>query len=544
MPKRPRFIFQTKPMKHQRECFDRSCDLEYFALLMEQGTGKTKVAIDTAAYLFEAGRIDGLIALGPNEGDVPDNWLDQIELHLPKRIKRTALRLHADSKTRKWQRKILDHLLDPNALRGQLRVISTNIEAIRSGSPVFRHLLDFCRRFRVMIAIDESTRIKGNSSAQTKAALKLGMNATHRRIMTGTFSDNPLDAFAQTQFLKPGLLGFDSFTAFKAHYCQLLPPEHGLVRFTAEKMAARIHDPARKKAFVDKMKSIIQMPMRDPNGLPLFKNTQELHDRLARHSFRVLKDDCLDLPPKVYERRVVDLTPKQREIYDQVKNEVIAEFVHDGRITTMTMQLAITRLLRLQQVTCNHYSPDPDPDAPTKTPPQRIEPMEQTKKGLRILNPRIAAVKGIIEEMRPEAKAIIWCRHHPEITELREFLHAEYGYKQVVELHGKVTGDDRVASRKRFQDPKSGVRFCIGQVRSGIGIDLFAATVEIYYSNSYSLEERLQSEDRAHRKGQTKKVTIFDIEARDTLDSKIIATLKAKKEISDLIMGDNPKNWI
>lgn len=540
-----KYVFKTPPMKHQRTCFERSWELEYFAVLAEQGTGKTKIVVDTAAALYEAGRIDALIAVGPNEGDVPDNWIDQIAIHLPDRIQRTGIRLHAGPMNR-HEKRMVDLI---QAGTDGLDIITTNIEAIRTGSGIFNLLLKLSRKKRVLCVIDESTRIKSRGAAQTKGALKLGANANYRRIMTGLMTtQGPLDAFTQCEFLKPGLLGFDSFTAYRAHYTQMLPPEHGLVRYVAEKKFARVQDPGRRKELVDKVRAVIQLPARNAEGLPIYKNQDELAKKIAAFSFRVLKDDCLDLPPKTYNKRYVDLTPKQEEIYRQVKNELIAEFVHDGRVVTMTTQLKITRLLRLQQVVCNHYAPDPDPDADLKTPPQAIEPLTIIyKKGKAIVkteNTRLHALQGILDEASPDTRGIIWCRHHPEIAEVTRYLRAVYGDKAVVELHGKIKGEARIEARKRFQDRSTPVRWLVGQVRSGIGIDLYEGSLAVYYSNDYSLENRLQSEDREHRKGQTRKVTIYDIEARHTLDRKIIEILRSKKEVADVIMGDHPKDWI
>ena len=531
------YIFQTPPFDHQAEVFKLSRDADYFALLMEQGTGKTKVVIDSAGYRFErrSDAIEALVVIAPNEGDIPDNWVDQVEIHLPTRIPRLVVRMRANQKSA--ERKTLDFMMKSDNYRG-LRILTVNVEAIRSGSPIFNYLLKFCRKYRVMLVLDESSRIKSSSAAQTRGAIKLGRNAVARRIMSGTpITKGPLDAYSQFDFLQPGLLGgFDSLVAYKAHYCQLLPPENGLVRYTANKLASKIQNPAGREAFVKKMVSILQMPARGPDGIPLYKNLDQLEKHIAKVSYRKLKVECLDLPPKLYATpRYVELTPKQREIYDEVKREVIAEFIHDGVLTEITVQLAITRLLRLQQIVCNHYAPDPDPDDPSKPLPKRIE---ETKN-----NPRIHALQGIIDEA-PEVKGIIWCRHHPELNEVYQYLCATYDPERVVQLHGKIKGDARVAARKRFQDPKSGVQWLVGQVRSGIGIDLYEASWEVFYSNSYSLEQRLQAEDRGHRIGLKHPLTIFDIVARDTLDPRIIATLRANKEVSDMILGDNPMKWI
>ncbi|MDZ4344097.1 MAG: DEAD/DEAH box helicase [Candidatus Binatia bacterium] len=537
------YRYQTKPFAHQRKCFELSRDREYFAFLMEQGTGKTKVGIDTAAYLYEKNKIEAVVIVGPNEGDVPEVWVEQFATHFPKRNSYAIARARSNMMKARV-RDLLKKICDPHAKVG-LRVITINVEALRKGSPMFNLLLKFMRQFKTLFIIDESTRIKSASSSQTRGALKLAMNTDYRRIASGVpITNAPFDAYPQFLFLSPTILGFDFFTAFKAHYCQLLPPEHGLIRYTAEKMASRVRDPQRRAELVTKMRSIIQIPARDAAGQIIYRNHDELRKKIAAHSFRVLKEDCLDLPPKLYTKRYVDLTPKQQLIYDQVKKEVIAEFVADGELQYITSSLAITRLLRLQQVVCNHYSPDPDPDLP-KQPPKRIEGITRSPKGKNVTfdNPRIQALLSWIEE-DPDVKGIIWCRHHPEIREIGETLRMLYGDHKVLELHGKVKGGERAEVRHKFQDVKNPAQWLIGQVRSGIGIDLFEAHWEFYYSNDYSLENRLQSEDRVHRLGLKHKLTIVDVIARGTLDEKIVATLRAKKEISDLILGDNPRNWL
>lgn len=549
------YKFRTPPFAHQKKCFALSRDATYFALLMEQGTGKTKLLIDTAAYLYESQQIDGVIIAGPNEGDVPENWVDQFDEHCPTRVPYQIVRARAQMLAKEKVR--LTRILS-GPVKG-LRVIATNIEAIRAGSALFNLLLTFTRAYRALFIIDESTRIKNHTAAQTKAAFKLGANATHRRIASGTaITNGPLDAYAQFKFLHKDILGHDLFSTYRAHYCQLLPPNNGLVRHTANRMTKGALDKwqvmlraatdpqvkATLQAKIDGIVSIIQIPMRNALGEIQYRNQQELHNRIAPHSFRVLKADCLDIPPKLYAKRSVELTPKQREIYNQVKTKVVAEFVKDQELHRITIPLAITRLLRLQQVVCNHFSPDPDPDEP-RQPPTRIEPIGRGKKGApTINNPRMAALLGIIEESAPDSKGLIWCRLHPEIREIVETLSLIYGPERVVQLHGKVKDDERSAMRKHFQDTKSPARFLVGQVRSGIGIDLFAASWEVFFSNDYSLENRQQAEDRAHRYGQTKNVTIFDIIAKDTLDQRIVNLLRHKKKISEVILGDSPVNWI
>lgn len=540
------YAFQTKPFHHQDDCWTRSRDLPAFAFLMEQGTGKTWVGINTAGYLFEQNKIDALVVFAPNEGDVPQVWIEQLAVHLPKRIKYTACRTGSGMLAN--DKRLFKYITDPTISRldAGLRVITINVEGVRVKGPLFKKaLLTFMRQFRVLLIGDESHHIKSMGSSQTKGALKLAANADYRRIASGTpITNGPFDAYSQFYFLDPNILGYHSEVAYKAQYCEMLPSNHGLVKWTADKMGARFSNPAAGAAFAAKMAARIQLPARNVLGQIIYKNTDELAKKIAPYSYRVLKKDCLDLPDKLYVKRYIELTPKQREIYEEVKREVVAEFVAEGQLTYITSSLAIIRLLRLQQVLCNHYAPDPDPDQP-KSPAVQIERPSIDKKGKMVVtNPRMLDVLAVIDEALPDAKGIIWCRHHPEIREVVSTLRHIYGHESVVELHGDITGKARIAARHMFQDLTSKVRWLVGQIRSGVGIDLFAATWEYFYSNDYSLSNRLQAEDRAHRIGQTKNVTIFDAVAKGTQDEKVINILRGKLEVAEVIVGDNPRNWI
>lgn len=522
-------------MAHQLEFFERFKDAEYLGNLSEQGTGKTKTFIDIAGYRYERDEIDGLLIAAPNEGDIPENWLDEVVKHLPPRIKRIGVRARA-SFMRVADKKLLARFA-AGEFNGKkngkpLAIVTINVELMRKGSKVFNLLLDWMRKSRVMFVVDESTRISTPSAAQTKGALKLAANAVVRSISTGTLDrGGPYATYSQMEFLSPTILDQPSFTAFKCEYSKMLPPEHGLVRHVIRQKGAKPGSP-----YEQRLLSIIQIPDKDAMGRPIFKNLEDLRDRVKTCSLRRLKADCLDIPPKLYApTRYTEFTPKQKEIYEQVRTEVVAEFVHDKRIVQMTLDMAMKRLLRLQQVAGNYYSPDPDPDQP-RHPPKRIEKPEN--------NPKIAVVEQIITDYDDDCRGIIWCRFTPEIHELIEWLTAKYGADAVVGYHGGMSSRQQVDARKAFLDLKSPVRRIVGQINMGIGVDMYTASWEYFYSNSYSLEARLQAEDRGHRKGLLNPLTIFDSQTRGSIESRIVAQLRFRKEVSELILGDPPQNWI
>ena len=305
--------------------------------------------------------------------------------------------------------------------------------------------------------------------------------------MTGSpITKNPLDLYTQCLFLDPFLLDFQSYYAFRNRYAEM----------------KTMHVRGRSIQVVHK-----------------FQNLGELSESLKNFSYRVLKEDCLDLPPKNFIKRYVTLTPDQKKIYEQMKKEAIATL--NGKVTsTMTV---LTQLMRLHQITCGHFKAD---DGTT----QSIE------------SNRLNELMSVLEET--EGKAIIWANYQLSVGEIIQRIIKEYGEDSYVHYYGLTSQEDRQDFIRKFQnDPKC--RFLVGTTQTGgYGITLTQANTVIYYSNGYDLEKRLQSEDRAHRIGQNKTVTYVDIIAEDTVDEKIVKALRDKINIASEVLGEDLKKWI
>jgi SNF2 family DNA or RNA helicase len=365
--------------------------------------------------------------------------------------------------------------------------------------------------YRSMMAIDEASMIKDPSSNRTKHLIKLGKLATSRRILTGTpAAQSPLDVFAQFKFLNPHLLGYQSYYAFKARYADLLPEGHGLVRHI---QGARRFAP--------------QIIAQDANGKKLYKNLDELQKLMDPHCFRITRAECGDMPPKVYATRSVPLTteprkivayngdtvilPAQQPYYDRVLEEITVAMDHG----TLTVQNQLSRLLRLQQIT-GGFMPSDD------------------KVQLPLSNDRPDVMLQEIEGMR--GKVIIWARFRAELELIARVLKDNYGVRSVTEYHGGVDHVERTVARDSFQDAEH-VRFFVAQQASGgYGLKLTAADNVIYYSNDFSLEHRLQSEDRPIALDKPQGVAYLDLQAPGTVDEKIVAALRGKKEIADALL--------
>ena len=474
------YKFKTKPYKHQITALEKSWNKENFAYFMEMGTGKTKVLIDNLAMLYDKGKVNGALIIAP-KGVVGTWYNNEIPTHLPNHINHQTV-LWKAAITKKQQEK-LDTLFQPGE---DLHILIMNVEAFSTTKGV-----NFANKFlsshRSLMAIDESTTIKTPTAKRTNNIIKLAESAIYRRIMTGSpVTKNPLDLFTQCDFLSPWLLDFTSYYAFRNRYAEM----------------KTLHMHGRQVQVV--------------NG---FKNLGELSDKLKGFSYRVLKEDCLDLPDKIFIKREIQLTPDQRKLYDQMKKEAIA--ILKGKQSTTVNTL--TQLMRLQQITCGHFTAD---DGATQPIP----------------NNRITELMDVLEET--EGKAIIWAHYQYDITEIIKAVSKKYGPGSIVDYYGLTPQEERQPNIKRFQDdPKC--RFIVGTPSTGgYGITLTAANTVIYYSNGYDLEKRLQSEDRAHRIGQKKSVTYVDLMADDTVDEKIVQALRKKINIASEVLGEELRSWI
>jgi SNF2 family DNA or RNA helicase len=474
------YKFKTKPYAHQLTALEKSWNKESYAYFMEMGTGKTKVLIDNMAMLYDKGAINGALIVAPK--GVIGTWYNQeIPTHLPDHIKNVSVLWQ--SNINKTQQEKLNTLFETGE---DLHILIMNVEAFSTDKGK-TFAAKFLRTHKTLTAIDESTVIKNPKAKRTKNILALADLCKYRRIMTGSpVTKNPLDLYSQCNFLDPFLLNFHSYFAFRNRYAEM----------------KTLHMHGRQIQIV--------------NG---FKNLSELSDKLKGFSYRVLKEDCLDLPPKIWTKRHITLTPEQAKVYKQMKEQALA--VLKGKQVTSVS--ALTQLMRLHQITCGHFAADDGS-------------VQQIK------NNRLSELMDVLEET--EGKAIIWAHYQHDIKNIVKEIEKVHGPGSVVTYYGLTPQDERQDNIKQFQSNDE-VRFLIGTpATGGYGITLTQANTVIYYSNGYDLEKRLQSEDRAHRIGQKKSVTYVDIMAEDTVDEKIVKALRKKINIASEVMGEELKDWI
>jgi len=474
------YKFKTKPYAHQMTALEKSWNKETYAYFMEMGTGKTKVLIDNLAMLYDKGKVNGALIIAP-KGVVGTWYTNELPTHLPDHIENVTV-LWQPNITKK-QQESLDTLFQEGE---GLHILIMNVEAFSTDKgKLFASKFMSCHN--TMMAIDESTTIKNPSAKRTKNILALGKEAKYRRIMTGSpVTKNPLDLFSQCYFLDPFLLDFHSYYSFRNRYAEM----------------KTMHAHGRSIQIVSK-----------------FRHLGELSESLQSFSYRVLKEDCLDLPDKIFIKRQIQLTPDQRKLYEQMKKQALA--ILEGKVSSTKNSL--TQLMRLQQITCGHFTDDTG----------SVQPIE---------NNRVNELMDVLEDV--EGKAIIWAHYQYDINAIIKAVVEKYGPGSVVDYYGLTPKEVRQDHITKFQnDPKC--RFFIGTPSTGgYGITLTAANTVIYYSNGYDLEKRLQSEDRAHRMGQKKPVTYVDINAEDTVDEKIVKALRSKIDIASQVLGEELKSWI
>ncbi len=540
---------KTEPLSHQRAGYDLSREMEYFGVWWEQGTGKSKLIVDCSCDLFLQEKITALLVVAPNH--IHGNWITQeFPAHCWEEVEWSGLIYSSGCLNLRKTEEILDDIMIPSIAR--MAVLVMNYEALRTDDG-FDLAKKFLKAHRVMMVLDESTAIADPNSATSKSCHLLGPLAAYRRVMSGTpVVEGPFKIYSPMKFLSPTYwkkYGLDTFSSFRN-------------TFAVYKTGY-----ARGRQFQE---------------LDHYRNLDYLQELIAKHSQRVLKDDVLDLPPKIYNRVEFDLTPSQRKLYDQVKEELVIQLDAEHEINAAT---ALVKLTRLQQIASGYAVTNEIPPISTGDivvysgenyvlngeieeisddrvrivgardngdgTPEELWVQHDDPRCFRLVaaqqkivdivspseNPRLKAMNAILDQA--QGKAIIWARFTRDLDIICNHLG-----DQAVRFDGTVKHRDRPIALDRFRRDRV-VRYFVANPQAiSMGVTLNEGETTVYYSNSFFLILRLQSEDRNHRFGQKKKVNVFDLQARDTVDGHIIKTLRDKKSLSETILGDRVRSWI
>jgi hypothetical protein len=567
----PRAAYQPKttPRAHQSQALTRLADQpRAFALLMDMGVGKSKVILDEFGEREKQGDIQDLLIIAPAgayrnwDQDKSDVQLSQFKAHLSEDLyKRMAQVTWTGGKTKREER-YLDWLL---TVTNRPRVFLINIEALSRKISPGNIPYQYCKRFldapgrRSMMVIDESTTIR-NDSLRTRTVIDLGQYANIRRILTGLVAPkNPLDLFWQFYFLDWKILGYNTFTLFRSRYAEIkricvLPqarirgtlaacigvrdgksdlPDGILRRRYATVYQGQDPNTMQRSELLEGLQTAIEGMGREDmletierlggyiEQIPQitgFKNIEELQEKIAPYSFRVRKDEVLDLPPKVFQFREVALTAEQKKAYNEILEFATTELSNDTHVTATSV---ITRIIKLHQLVCGHA-------------------VDEQGKVHEFSSNRITELIQILEEC--DGKVIIWAEYLFSIHLIVDALVKKYGHEAVAQFHGANRSTRSEDERQFLSNPEC--RFMVSSYAGALGNTWVVAKTVVYFANTYDLEKRIQSEDRSHRDGLQHSVTYIDLHCSDTVDEKIIMALRKKLDLMAMITNESWREWL
>jgi len=530
---------------HQRELLDSTWEMPAYAVFYQTGCGKTAPTIHTVSQLFADRRIDGAIVVAPNM--VHRNWIsDEIPMHSP--IAWQGLDWHA-SRGKAQDRAVAQLLTTPRGSDLPWLTITYDGLLTPRGRQV---VIDFMQKFpRIFFVVDESIRVKNPEAKRTKKVAALRKLSRYVRLLNGTPTERPLDLYAQMKILDDQFWirhGIGSWTAFKARFCIMRKlviggddDREGRERPTWGPITPHDASPEGIAAyeqldlsevitpkFESKVSKAVLAEARAVTGRTIdivagYRELDTLHAMIQPLSKRLTKEQAgLNLPPKLYQKLVFEMSAEQRSVYERLRKEYMVEL--DGGML-ITAPMAMVRILRLQQVACGYL---PNPDDPEADP--ILVPRGE--------NPRLAAFLDWLEDIDGQ-QLIVWCRFTHDV----DIICRELGPARCVRFDGKVGERERAIALDLFRSGKR--QACVAKASSmGMGLTLVNSSLSFYYSNNFSMIERLQSEDRQHRPGQHNPVTYVDLVADRTVDGKILKGLKAKKEIADQVIGDEYRQWL
>lgn len=496
---------KTPPMPHQVDGLAAADKKRNFAFFAEQGTGKTWMTLADGERCYEQDKIEAILVIAPK--GVHINWIKrEIPTHLS--VPTICYTWRGAPSSKKAHKELAD-FFEPWRLNTKrpLMVMAINIDGCKTEAG-YNACVEFLNTFECMIVVDESSRIKNPTSVRTKKVTALGRMAKARRILSGTpMPKAPSDLYSQFHFLKPGLLGTDSYFTFMSEYACLLDRDD-------PEMIAIIQNMARPP------KKTPQIVKKDELGRPMFKNLERLHKMMAPHCFRVRKMDVLkDLPPKVYKPIFFELSAKQRAVYRELEDEYkfLFEDSDSGIVEDMSFQ-AIAARTKMKQVTSgfiNIYG-----EAVLMAPED---------------NPRMAAFKDLVDTLDEiaEGPVIVWAMYSEELKQVKEYLDKKGKTSAIYD--GGTPDKERERIIDEFQ--AGNIEYFLGQpAAAGIGLTLTRSSDTIYYSVGYDNELRLQSEDRNHRIGTAKTVTYYDLIGEETIDEAIMRSLDSKNAMASIVV--------
>jgi hypothetical protein len=503
------YVPKTTPMTHQVKALKkaylapaRPSKDDNFAFLMDMGTGKSKVVLDEWGAGAVNDELPNLLVVAP--AGSYRNWFagkgelskSELDVHLSDDLRERMVVNHWRSGLGKAHR---DSLAEFLRVRDRPRALFVNIEALSSVRLAQDLVEEFLESGHCYMAVDESTTIKNADSLRGRYITAVGKRAACRRILTGLLTPrSPLDAFGQFNFLDWRILGSQSFFGFKKRFA------------------------VTKKMLVDAEYmngEPVEGTGRNIEVVVDFRNIDEMHERIEPYSFRVLKEECLDLEPKMFLTRDVEHTKEQAKAYNELRENATTQIARDAYVS---VDMMLQMMIRLHQINLGYVMDDEG----------KIHDLPEN---------RTQEIINIIDEHT--GKVVIWSPFIHRIETLERKLGKEYGPHAVAKFYGKNRGTRHEDEARFLNDPRCTIMIA-SQAAGGRGNTWVNANLNIYDSNNYDLEQRQQSEDRTHRKGQTRRVTYIDLMTPDTVDYRFIHALREKYSLATQVTGEQMRAWI
>jgi SNF2 family DNA or RNA helicase len=486
-----RFRFRTDPFKHQRQALDHVWGLERYALFMEMGTGKTKVAIDLNAARMMEDAIDTLVVFCPNA--IRDNWIEEWALHSPLQDVPTLV-IGDLTKSRKQS-------LIRQAESLERMVVIVGMESLQQkhrGGSAWDTVVEIIGGRKYAVVVDESHLAKNPDANRARNVEDIASYAKFCGIMTGTpIAQGILDLYQQFQILDPDIIGIGDYYSFRSRYAE--------------------------------------MGGYDNKQVVGYRHLDELMGLLKPYVYQCTKEGVLDLPEKLYTRRTVKMSKEQEKVYREIDEEC-ETMVYDAVSRGAPIELAVEQILAkynaLQQVTGGFVNYDEILEAD-----EFGDTVDKVRKSAWLVspdrNPKVRELMAVAEE-HGDKPIIVWAKFRNEIAIIVDALRAKYGPDSVAEYHGGISRDDRKTGKADFKDGRRRF-FVANQQTGGTGLTINEASVVVYFSNSLKLVERLQSEDRNHRIGQKNDVLYIDLVCQGTKDVDVMRAIRDKKDVADYV---------
>ena len=444
---------KTDLFPHQVPAVEKMMHTTIGALFMEMGTGKSRTTIELVHRRL--GRIDKAIWF------CPVSLKETVRQEILKHTDCTYedIYVFGDKTTAKGLPRVLWYVIGIESTSSSMRVVLAINRLITS---------------QTMVILDESSFIKGHTSMRTMRITELSKKAKYRLILTGTpISQGVVDLYSQMRFLSPKILGYNSFYSFAANHLE----------------------------YSDKF----------PDKIVRSHNTAYIAAKIKPYVYQITKEECLDLPKKLYETRYCYPTDEQAKYYDFAKDQILSELEKENFDSSVIFRL----FTALQEIACGFWN----------------RKVKGKFKLMEFKHDRLDTFMSVVRDIPDDKKIIVWAKFQYDIQGIIRRLTAEYGDESISVFHGGIPEKKRTYQVEKFRNQ---AKFFVSTPScGGHGLTLNEAHYDIFYSNSFKYSERLQAEDRNHRIGQGHSVTYIDIQCSCGIDNRIASALINKQNAAD-----------